>query len=115
MEVENHTGGPLSEEDKLIQSCVAQGDSGHQQPKDYSGYLNFITIYMVLLSLLFMIFFKTDMKRTMADEDSKERTKNNQDIEKSTTTSGTKEENETLVQEEGSSSASSASSAQEQR
>ena len=34
---------------------------------DYGTYLDFITVYMVTLSVLFMIFFKTEMKRTNAD------------------------------------------------
>ena len=34
---------------------------------DYGMYLDFITVYMVTLSVLFMIFFKTEMKRTNAD------------------------------------------------
>ena len=36
--------------------------------KDYGTYLDFITVYMVTLSVLFMIFFKTEMKRTNADK-----------------------------------------------
>ena len=35
---------------------------------DYGMYLDFITVYMVTLSVLFMIFFKTEMKRTNADK-----------------------------------------------
>ena len=35
---------------------------------DYGTYLDFITVYMVTLSVLFMIFFKTEMKRTNADK-----------------------------------------------
>ena len=34
---------------------------------DYGMYLDFITVYMVTLTVLFMIFFKTEMKRTNAD------------------------------------------------
>lgn len=72
MEIENYMGNPLtSEEDLKIQSCVAEGDSGHQQPKDYSSYLNFITGYMLVLSVLFMLCFSTVMHRTNADEDTK--------------------------------------------
>ena len=36
--------------------------------KYYGTYLDFITVYMVTLSVLFMIFFKTEMKRTNADK-----------------------------------------------
>ena len=71
MELENHISSDLSEEKMKIQTCVDPSDLGHQQPKDYSNYLNFITVYMLLLGLLFMLFFKTDMKRTNADDSSK--------------------------------------------
>ena len=71
MVVENSLGYPLTEEEMKIQSCVALGEDGHQQPKDYSSYLNFITIYMLVLSALFMLCFKTEMKRANADEFSK--------------------------------------------
>ena len=87
MQFENYFGTDLSDEEMKIQTCIALNDDlghGHQTPKDYSNYLNFITIYMMLLSALFMIFFKTDMKRSKADEDSRERSKivaNMKDIE----------------------------------
>ena len=87
MQFENYFGAELSEEEMKIQTCIDLNDDlqhGHQNPKDYSNYLNFITIYMMLLSALFMIFFKTDMKRSKADEDSRERSKivaNMKDIE----------------------------------
>ena len=35
--------------------------------KDYGTYLDFITVYMFTLSVIFMIFFKSEMKRTNAD------------------------------------------------
>ena len=75
MEMENHISSDLSPEMMEIQTCVAKDDHGHQQPKDYSAYLNFITVYMLLLGLLFMIFFKTEMKRSNADDESKEKAK----------------------------------------
>lgn len=75
MEIENHVGTPLNEEEMKLQTCVAHGDLGHQQPKDYSTYLNFITVYMLCLSVLFMVCFRTEMKRSNADENSKERAK----------------------------------------
>jgi FLVCR family MFS transporter 7 len=71
MELENHISSDLSKEKMEIQTCVDPSDHGHQQPKDYSNYLNFITVYMLLLGLLFMLFFKTEMKRTNADDSSK--------------------------------------------
>ena len=73
MVVENPLGYDLSPEEMEIQTCVENGDEGHQQPKDYSSYLNFITIYMLVLCALFMLCFKTEMKRTIADEDSKKK------------------------------------------
>ena len=79
MYMENHLGTPFpkNSEESEIQSCVSKEDTGHQQPKDYSSYLNFITVYMVVMSCIYMVFFKTDMKRTKADEESatKERSK----------------------------------------
>ena len=86
MMVENSFGSPLSPEEMLIQSCVevsADGvpDHGHQQPKDYSTYLYFITVYMSSLVIIFICFFKTEMKRTEADklasEEQKEKMKKN--------------------------------------
>merc|ERR1711971_500877 len=71
MELENHISSDLTEEKMDIQKCVDPSDHGHQQSKDYSNYLNFITVYMLLLGLLFMLFFKTEMKRTNADDSSK--------------------------------------------
>ena len=98
MEMENHISSDLSEDKMDIQSCVARDadghfDEGHQQPKDYSAYLNFITVYMLLLGLLFMIFFKTEMKRSNADDESKEKAKIMSDPEMQ----GTLEETESLA------------------
>ncbi len=65
--MENSLGTPLSDEDMLVQTCVEPGETGHQQPKDYASYLNFITCYMVAMTLLFVVAFRSDMKRTRAD------------------------------------------------
>ena len=67
MEIENFLGEPLSEEAMKIQSCVAPGDEGHQQPKDYTTYMYVINGYMIVFIVVFIIFFKTEMKRTKAD------------------------------------------------
>ena len=80
MVVENPLGNPLTEEEMKIQSCVALGEDGHQQPKDYSSYLNFITIYMLVLCALFMLCFKTEMKRANADELSKKVAENSNHV-----------------------------------
>ena len=93
MEMENHISSDLSPEMMEIQTCVAKDDHGHQQPKDYSAYLNFITVYMLILGLLFMIFFKTEMKRSNADDESKEKAKIMSDPE----IQGTLEETESLA------------------
>ena len=55
---------------------------GNQQPKDYSVYLNFITVYIILIGLSFIIFFKTELKRSNVDNESKEKnmTKTNPDV-----------------------------------
>ena len=42
-------------------------DKSHDESKDYGTYLDFITVYMFTLSVIFMIFFKSEMKRTNAD------------------------------------------------
>ena len=61
MIVENPLGYPLTDEEMKIQTCVAEGDHGHQQPKDYSSYLNFVTIYMLVLCALFMLCFNVSV------------------------------------------------------
>ena len=66
MVIENYMGTSLVNND--IQTCVKPGDTGHQQPKDYSSYLNFIAVYIGLTQLLFILFFDTEMKRSKADE-----------------------------------------------
>ena len=68
MAIENCFGGPLSAEDLLIQTCSAHDDSCHQQPKDYSTFLNFMTIFLITLTLMFLIFFNTELKRSIADQ-----------------------------------------------
>ena len=100
MIVENHMGTPLTESQMEVQTCVIDPHEGHQQPKDYSDYLNFITVYMLLLSVLFMIFFKTEMKRSNADEDSKERAKIVRDLKDQEEVGS--EETETFVQQSSS-------------
>ena len=93
MEMENHISSDLDDEKMEIQTCVSKDDHGHQQPKDYSAYLNFITVYMLLLGLLFMLFFKTEMKRSNADDESKEKAKIMSDPENQ----GSIEETESLA------------------
>ena len=71
MLVENGLGTPLSEEEMAVQTCVKLGEEGHQQPKDYSSYLYFITAYMSTLVVVFIVFFKTELKRSLADKEQK--------------------------------------------
>ena len=76
MGVENHMGKPFSPDspEMKTQICVVSNDTeDHLMPKDYSSYLNFITVYMVSLSALFLFCFRTEMKRTNADENSKDK------------------------------------------
>jgi len=68
MPLENYLGHPLDGQDHLIQTCVTENDTGHQQPKNYSTFLNFMAIYMISLTLLFLVFFNTELKRTKADQ-----------------------------------------------
>ena len=72
MEIENHFEFQLNEEEFLAQTCVSDNDLGHQQPKDFSYYLYFITIYMTFLSCIFIVFFQTDLERRNIDDDEKE-------------------------------------------
>lgn len=82
MEVENYLGTPLTDEEMLIQTCVSPDDHGHAQPKHYGSYLNFLAIYTIIISLIFMVFFRTDMKRTLADTEVNRRSSSdNHDVE----------------------------------
>ena len=81
MEIENYLGGPLTEEEMQIQSCVSLTDTGHQQPKDYSNYLYFITGYMMTFVIIFMIFFGTELKRTKADQEIRQASLSSKDAE----------------------------------
>lgn len=68
MMAENYLAGPLSGEDLLIQTCAADNETVHQQPKDYSMYLNVLSIYFISLTILVLTFFHTELKRTKADQ-----------------------------------------------
>ena len=75
MTFKNLMGSPLTQSQMEVQTCVIDPHDGHEQLTDYSDYLNFITVYLILFTLLFVIFFKTEMKRSNADEDPEERAK----------------------------------------
>ena len=72
MAAENFLSDDLSDEEMKIQVCVEQDfdlTKGHQQPQDYSNYLMIMTVYILCISSLFLIFFKTELKRTNADKE----------------------------------------------
>ena len=83
MQMENALGSPLTEDEMKIQSCVEPGDHGHQQPKNYTDFLYFITGYMCFSIVIFIGFFKTEMKRTKADELRRASSRNNAMMTKS--------------------------------
>lgn len=72
MTIENWLGYPLPAEYKDIETCtIAEAGqsldgSGHLLPKDYTYYLLFVTIYLLILILIYMFFFKTELRRTIA-------------------------------------------------
>jgi len=74
MTIENWLGYPLPDKYKGIETCTLsleyQGHSsegkGHLQPKDYTYYLLFVTLYLLVLILIYMFFFKTELRRTIA-------------------------------------------------
>ena len=68
MVVENWLGYPLPDKYKDIEKCTLEGEDGGGQldPKDYTYYLLFVTVYLLILILLYMFFFKTELRRTLA-------------------------------------------------
>ena len=73
MVIENWLGYPLPDKYKDIETCTkvesVEGShisSGHLQPKDYTYYLLFVTLYLLILILIYMFFFKTELRRTIA-------------------------------------------------
>ena len=73
MVIENWLGYPLPEKYLEIETCTKveslEGSSiskGHLQPKDYTYYLLFVTLYLLILILIYMFFFKTELRRTIA-------------------------------------------------
>ena len=80
METDDHMSYELDPDKMEIPKCEAF--IGNQQPKGYSVYLNFITVYIILIGLSFIIFFKTEMKRSNVDNESKEKNmiKTNPDV-----------------------------------
>jgi len=72
MTIENWLGYPLPDKYKDIETCTiaeagqSTDGSGHLQPKDYTYYLLFVTLYLLVLILIYMFFFKTELRRTIA-------------------------------------------------
>jgi len=70
MVIENWLGYPLPEEYNNVETCTlvdgVRTGNGHLQPKDYTYYLLFVTIYLLVLILIYMFFFKTELRRTIA-------------------------------------------------
>ena len=72
MVIENWLGFQLSDEYLEKETCTVVGfegkrdPEGHLQPKDYTYYLMFVTLYLLVLILLYMFFFKTELRRTIA-------------------------------------------------
>ena len=52
-----------------FESHSGEGSSdgkGRMDPKDYTYYLLFVTLYLLVLILIYMFFFKTELRRTIA-------------------------------------------------
>ena len=65
MQIENALSKHLPEDMKDKHTCATA-----DYAMDYTMYLNFITIYMSVLCVIYIILFKTEMKRTNADVNS---------------------------------------------
>jgi len=72
MVIENWLGYPLPEKYKDIEKCTLKeaelnsDDHPHLEARDYTYYLLFVTVYLLVLILLYMFFFKTELRRTIA-------------------------------------------------
>lgn len=69
MVIENWLGYPLPEKYFEIEKCSLKEeieDKSHLEPRDYTYYLLFVTVYLLVLILLYMFFFKTELRRTIA-------------------------------------------------
>ena len=71
MLLENLLNDPLDPEAMEIQTCTKEGHQ-HQDPRDYSKYLNFLAVFVWVMFAIFVVFFKTEMKRSNADKLHKE-------------------------------------------
>merc|ERR1711973_883224 len=57
MDIENCT---------LKEAELNSDDHPHLEARDYTYYLLFVTVYLLVLILLYMFFFKTELRRTIA-------------------------------------------------
>ena len=46
---------------------VGEEESGFLEPKDYTNYLLFVVLYVTILICMYMFFFKTELRRTNAN------------------------------------------------
>jgi len=46
---------------------VGDEESGFLEPKDYTNYLLFVVLYVTILICIYMFFFKTELRRTNAN------------------------------------------------
>ena len=58
---------PLSEAELEIQTCSEKNDTSHEQAKDYSPYMIFITSYAAVFVVMYILLFNPEMKRSNAD------------------------------------------------
>ena len=72
MVIENWLGYPLPDKYREIEKCTLKdeedgsGEGNHLEPRDYTYYLLFVTVYLLVLILIYMFFFKTELRRTIA-------------------------------------------------
>ena len=51
----------------LFTSGAAHNMEGKLEPKDYTTYLLFVVVYLIILVLIYLFFFKTELRRTNAN------------------------------------------------
>ena len=75
MLIENVMGDPLTKEEMEVQVCIPKNSNGTYtisegvlEPMNHSTFIYFATGYMFFMTLLFGLFFNTNLKRTMADQ-----------------------------------------------
>ena len=68
MAVENLFCRPLTEAEMEKQTCSEKDDTSHELGKDYLPYSIFITVYATAFIVLYLIFFRPEMKRSNTDK-----------------------------------------------